>query len=383
LFFEKNEMEKVDSKQLKLAREKFDWLLNKQTTEVEWQKFFARYPFALIPSLPLRLEPKDIVPLGRPGKTEPDLIFYPHENHMVNPFYGVIELKRADQRIASIVRNNTAILTRNAQMAVVQAEQYCKLMPSLIPKEFQGINICLGNDKYLFVIIGMSDQELIFKPGNELFCEMINTQLPKNLKLLPYDFLWKNFNRYAHEIFILVPTGQKQDRIIHLRAEPADLLSFDVQKMLQNFDFYDRRRNWTGKGIKHQYEILEQKSTKVIIDRITELMWQRGGSDNYMDFNAANQWIKNLNEHGLAGYRDWRLPTLEEAMSLLEPSQNSNGLYIDSIFSKEQIRIWTTDKFKWEPFTWVVDLFRGYCGYGLFDSSYYVRAVRSGESSTG
>jgi hypothetical protein len=34
-------MEKIDSKHLKLAREQFEWLLNKKSVEAKWQKIFV------------------------------------------------------------------------------------------------------------------------------------------------------------------------------------------------------------------------------------------------------------------------------------------------------------------------------------------------------
>jgi hypothetical protein len=39
-------------------------------------------------------------------------------------------------------------------------------------------------------------------------------------------------------------------------------------------------------------------------------------------------------------YNDWRLPTLEEAVSLLE-SDKKNGLFIAPVFDKWQSSIWT------------------------------------------
>ncbi|MFQ5627930.1 MAG: DUF1566 domain-containing protein, partial [bacterium] len=71
---------------------------------------------------------------------------------------------------------------------------------------------------------------------------------------------------------------------------------------------------------------------QVVIDRTTGLMWQQTTSSRKMVYRLAMQWIHHLNESGFAGHNDWRLPTLEEAMTLVEQLPNSAGLYIDPVF---------------------------------------------------
>jgi len=95
--------------------------------------------------------------------------------------------------------------------------------------------------------------------------------------------------------------------------------------------------------IQHKYVQKEIGTDRVVIDNATGLMWHQSGSRKYMKYEKAKEWLGNLNRRGYAGYRDWRLPTGEEAVSLLESSKNDSGLYIDTIFSNKQRFIWTGD----------------------------------------
>lgn len=92
-----------------------------------------------------------------------------------------------------------------------------------------------------------------------------------------------------------------------------------------------------------------------------------------MVYSDAQEYIKELNRQEFAGYSDWRLPTLEEAMSLME-REKKNGLYIDPVFERKQEWIWTADK-ESASRAWVVSFDYGYCTHiDLYDR--YVRAVR-------
>jgi len=81
-----------------------------------------------------------------------------------------------------------------------------------------------------------------------------------------------------------------------------------------------------------------------VIDHATGLTWQQSGSKETMSFAEAEKYIQKLNGQEYAGHNDWRLPTLEEAMSLMEPSTKNGDLYIDPVFDKTQRWIWTADK---------------------------------------
>ncbi len=212
---------------------------------------------------------------------------------------------------------------------------------------------------------------LNLKLANKLYQDMIQNQLPKNLSILPYDYLLRQFeDSLPPQVLVLVP----KRKIVRLRAEPLDPLSVEeVLKMVKEKNFFDSMWN-DSKGLDHEYELVNQNGEKLVIDHTTALTWQQSGSDNRMRFEETEKHILKLNINSFAGYRDWRLPTLEEAMSLVAPANRAGFLYMDRIFDNLQTRIWTADKFK-PSIAWHVDFRSGYCGSNAL-GNIYVRAVR-------
>ena len=95
--------------------------------------------------------------------------------------------------------------------------------------------------------------------------------------------------------------------------------------------------------INHDYEESIMEDDKVVIDHATGLMWHQSGSFKNISWKSAKRWVIRLNENGYAGFTDWRLPTLEEAVSLLEPSAKNGNQFIDPSFDKTQSSVWTCD----------------------------------------
>ncbi len=167
------------------------------------------------------------------------------------------------------------------------------------------------------------------------------------------------------------------------RSKPAELDEADVKKMLKDLKLFDSDWNKTSKGFNNQLEATTIKGKKIVSDKNSGLMWQQGGSSEYVNYEKAEKYIQDLNEKNYAGFNDWRLPTLEQAMSLMEPEKKNKGLYIDPLFDTQQEWIWTCDPVKGEPLrVWVVGFSSGYCSHD--HRAYgddYVRAVRSGQLS--
>ncbi len=127
--------------------------------------------------------------------------------------------------------------------------------------------------------------------------------------------------------------------------------------------------NNVGEGIKHEYELRDE----VVFDKTTGLTWQQFGSDEELTYAEAEDYVCSLNDQKFAGYTDWRLPTLEEAISLMEPSTRKNGnLLIDPVLDRERDWIWTADK----DGAWFANFLIGDCDSDFSHGNRFVRAVR-------
>ncbi len=126
--------------------------------------------------------------------------------------------------------------------------------------------------------------------------------------------------------------GQKTtgDAVI-LPSRQAVLTDEQVGEIIKKWNFFDSAENLEGCFLTH----LHDSGAQTVVDQHSGLMWQRGGLD-ISSLRTMNRNIEQLNKEGFGGHHDWRLPTLEEAMSLLEPDMNDKGIYLNPNFSREQ-----------------------------------------------
>lgn len=186
---------------------------------------------------------------------------------------------------------------------------------------------------------------------------------------------------FLREIYLNNPAVKQalplEIRWLLLRSEPiSDLNQEAVFDMIKFNDFFGVVWNEVGKGVTHRYELREYQSEKVVFDHATGLMWQQAGSSDSMIYENAKNYLFGLNKKRFAGFDDWRLPTLEEAMSLMECEKKNGDLHIDRIFERDQRWIWTADK-ESPGRVWVVFFNLGFCDQlHAVEYNYYVRAVR-------
>jgi len=171
---------------------------------------------------------------------------------------------------------------------------------------------------------------------------------------------------------------------LKLRSKSASLTPDEATEMIRQKGFYDESKNPQAFGLARKLETQEIHGDKVVIDNSTALMWQQGGSSTSLQFEAAVDYLNKLNQRSFAGFNDWRLPTLEEAMSLVTPKKidplalkrGQGVLFTDSCFEADQKWIWTCDDVKGLFYRWAVFFDGGSCDFAIIATN-SVRAVRS------
>ena len=120
--------------------------------------------------------------------------------------------------------------------------------------------------------------------------------------------------------------------VVLLPSEQAIINDGEIVGVVQKWNFFDSEHNPSGQ---FDNALVATEHPGVILDQKTSLMWQQGGID-ICSIRSMQKHIEEVNAEAFAGYSDWRLPTMEEALSLMEKEQNTKGVYLNPCFSKEQ-----------------------------------------------
>lgn len=115
-------------------------------------------------------------------------------------------------------------------------------------------------------------------------------------------------------------------------------------------------------------------SKEIILDRASGLLWQRAGSRYAMQWPEAHRYVENLIELQLGGYAHWRLPTMEELLTLFSTPDDPAGICMDRIFSSFQTGLWSADT-RSSRAAWSVDLEMGFVDSSSLSDYHFVKAV--------
>lgn len=139
-----------------------------------------------------------------------------------------------------------------------------------------------------------------------------------------------------------------------LPTEPIYIQEEEIGDLLKKWNFFESELHPAGRFAN---VLVNGGDVQTVVDLKTNLMWQRGGLDIH-SIRHIRKEIAELNTKGLAGYHDWRMPTIEEAMSLMEHRMNDKGVHLHPCFSKNQPFIFVEARRKPGGY-WFVDYKQG------------------------
>ena len=234
---------------------------------------------------------------------------------------------------------------------------------------------------------------------------LTSLEITSNKKPAECITLWKKFlGTYSDDI-----PGETRDEqlkkeawemIIHLqgRLPPGDplrsirlrsvynenLREEEWRSTLLKYGFFDFKRNERG-SFPQQYQVISLHGDKVVLDFTAGLMWYPGGSQYSVPYEKIPLWLSWFNRKDYGGFNDWRLPTLEEAASLLQKGPKGSKIsFIDEAFSTRESPIYTGDRFMENPLAssgqyeyWKVSYrWRGSSDMEWIRNKSYIRPVR-------
>ncbi|MBD3306373.1 DUF1566 domain-containing protein [candidate division KSB3 bacterium] len=180
--------------------------------------------------------------------------------------------------------------------------------------------------------------------------------------------------------FLQEPIPPKQ---LALRSTPAALTSAEIVQMIREHGFHHPAatgvlsESITG-NMSHQYEGHTLAGDKIVVDYATGLMWQQAAAD-FVPGADVQRHIERMNGLAYAGFSDWRLPTIAELASLLEPPAPDTPLdFIAPVF---EVPLWfclSADTVPGaEASVWVVSFEDGYILDHTPQDDFYILLVRA------
>ncbi len=123
--------------------------------------------------------------------------------------------------------------------------------------------------------------------------------------------------------------------------------------------------------------LFEPRGAEMLCDPALGLIWQRGGSPYPIPWREARDYVATLNREGFGGIATWRLPTVEELLSLIAPTPHGADFCAEAPFARRQKALWSCDRSSFTA-AWFVDLEVGFVSRLDRRARLFARAVADG-----
>ncbi len=130
----------------------------------------------------------------------------------------------------------------------------------------------------------------------------------------------------------------------NFRRIPKNISIMDIRSDIINLGFFDKiHRDFSQAGFFNDFKMTNKNGFNEIIDLRSGLVWLSGKIIDNIQFNVAASEIESMNKSNINGYTNWRIPTIQEAYSLLESKKNKNNQFLSNDFPSIN-HIWICDK---------------------------------------
>jgi serine/threonine protein kinase len=113
---------------------------------------------------------------------------------------------------------------------------------------------------------------------------------------------------------------------------------------------------------------------QVVLDQSTGLTWQQAGSPYPLTWKQAKAYLQELNYAQSAGFSAWRLPTIDELISIVTRPSQGFDLCMEPIFDPTQKWLWSADKSSFTA-AWYLSMDLGFVSWQDMTGYYYVKGV--------
>jgi serine/threonine protein kinase len=162
------------------------------------------------------------------------------------------------------------------------------------------------------------------------------------------------------------PPANLRPNGLRLRKEPVCIRPREARTFFGLDDLWRPRQYIT-----HRFHTLDGHG---VLDQSTGLTWQRAGSPYPLTWKQAKAYIRDLNCAKSGGFSSWRLPTVDELLSIVTRPSQGRDLCMEPVFDPSQKWLWSTDK---RSFTaaWYLSMDLGFVSWQDRTGYYYVKGV--------
>ena len=132
-----------------------------------------------------------------------------------------------------------------------------------------------------------------------------------------------------------------------MRREPCRVMFKDIRQVLGLDELL--------RPLRYAVQEFEEVGSLVAFEKNSGLYWQRRGAGFTLNWQQAKEYVYHLNSINWHGRNSWRLPTLEEVLTILKPPLHGVSCSSWPLLDDTIHWLWTSDHCT-KKLTWTVDV---------------------------